>query len=438
MRALWRTRNRGSVGTSGRSAGPAGARLGHDERESLRGGLALLDYADPGLADRAARFVLDGTGGDVLLELGARPAGELSVLLGEPGRLTDLRHHDDMWWEINGTLKARARLYRALPAGGVPAAVLDALVRLGQVLEAADAGHSLDDPGAGAPRWLQYLVNDALVAALCGNGHWDRSQVPQAVDVVLVAALLACDGSFDPGLALRVGFECAGVADDIRFQPRFLDPLVRSPAAARFLRDHHEQVDELPARLSGIGRSLLARRIGDDPDLLPEFAELVVTLAVDPDPQVHDAASPYLDRLPEPRRVEILLPVLEDGDAGRRREAVGLLARCASAAVLAPLREAAAHEPNARVRHALTSRSPTPRSVRPRSPCWRAAARHSASRAATAAPRRRRRPGRLRSSTTTCGRPSTSWRVGRVPSCRATCTKPSCRVPRTGQVPPTR
>jgi hypothetical protein len=30
--------------------------------------LALLDYTDSGLADRAARVVLDGTGGDVLLE----------------------------------------------------------------------------------------------------------------------------------------------------------------------------------------------------------------------------------------------------------------------------------------------------------------------------------------------------------------------------------
>lgn len=315
---------------------------GQDPVESrVREALAPLDLAQRGLAGRATGFVLHGTDPEVLLHL-PQVAGSPTPaeLLGRPGRL---RWH----YHVHGTskpvaaaaqasLQARAALWTGLPAEHPGEATIEVLVRLGKALAATVAPGDVDDPGAGAPTWLQALVNDMVFGAHERIGHRQTPRVP-GVHLHLVDALLAADDRPDPALVLRIGFERKGV--DSYYQGH-LAPLVSSPATAEYLRQHPAQVEELPAALSATGRVALVQRLGADPALARDFAPVLVRLSVDASKQARDAASTHLDLVPEQQRVGLLVHLLRDGTTSERTQAARLLARFPGEVALAPLQEA--------------------------------------------------------------------------------------------------
>ena len=132
------------------------------QSKQLGEALAPMDIVQPDLAAQALAFVEQAENVGLLQSLSTLPkAKDFSDLLGKPGRLR---------WQFNAwnnkpvenagkkSLTARSAFYASIEADKPP---LDALVRLGKILAAADNGSSLEPTGAPGPQWLHYLLNDA-------------------------------------------------------------------------------------------------------------------------------------------------------------------------------------------------------------------------------------------------------------------------------------
>lgn len=318
----------------------------------VREALGPLDLAQRGLGSRVTGFVLHGTDPEVLLHL-PQVAGSPTPaeVLGRPGRLRWHYHvhGDQAAAAARVSLAARAALFTGLPAEHPGEATIEVLVRLGKALAATVAPGDVDDPGAGAPTWLQALVNDMVFGAHERIGHRQTPRVP-GVHLHLVDALLSADDRPDPALVLRIGFERKGV--DSYYQGH-LAPLVSSPATADYLRQYRAQVDELPAALSATGRVALVQRLGADPALARDFAPVLVRLSVDPSKQARDAAATHLDLVPEQQRVDLLVGLLREGTTSERTQAARLLARFPGEVALAPLQEAERAETSKPVQQAV-------------------------------------------------------------------------------------
>jgi len=328
------------------------AGLSAQQAMNLRDALAPLNTAAVGLGDKAAAFVTEGTQETVLLDLQAAQGKELGQLLGEPGRLRwGFSRYNDKKLEslAHGSMASRAAWYASVDA----ATPLQPLVRLGKVLAAADAGKSLEHPGAAVPDWLQYLVNDAVFASYKdGNrGKNDLAAQRPAWDVYLVERLLAHEG-LDEGLALHVVFERKGL--DSYYHDR-LDGVVKSAALARYLQEHAGQVAKLPQALSAAGRVVLAKRLGSDKALLQAFAAVVVALAVDGSKTVRAEAIPHIEGIPQAQRVALLGALLSGGDSTQRAQAADLMARLPAQDSRATLEAALAAETSKPVQQALRS-----------------------------------------------------------------------------------
>ncbi len=299
--------------------------LDREQASLLRQALEPLDKAGNELGTRALEFILEGTQESVLLELpsASAPQGKPGELLGNPGRMRwgfNLYNQKELEKLGKASLAARARLYASISSDTPP---LDVLARLGKVLAAADAGQSLEHPGAPVPDWLQYLVNDAVFGSFNDRAQKTLDKTRPAWTVALIARLLAHDDQ-DEALALQVVFERKGLDS---YYHDHLDGLVSPTALADYMRAHPPMVDELPAKLSAVGRTLLARRIGSDKALLAEFAPLLVRLAVDGSKGVRIEATLYLEGIETAKRIELLDGLLREGDSAQRTQAAELIAR---------------------------------------------------------------------------------------------------------------
>lgn len=328
------------------------AGLSAQQTMNLRQALEPLNTAVAGLGDKAATFVTEGTQETVLLDLQAAQGKEPGHLLGDPGRLRwGFNRYDDKKLE---TLAHTGMAHRAAWYASVDQTTpLDPLVRLGKVLAAADAGKSLEHPGAAVPDWLQYLVNDAVFASYKdGNrSKHDPAKERPAWDVYLIERLLAHEG-LDQRLALHVIFERKGL--DSYYHDR-LDSLVNSTALSNYLREHTEEVAQLPKGLSAAGRVVLAKRLGSSKDMLTEFAAVVVALAVDGGKTVRAEAIPYIDGIPQAQRVTLLSALLSGGDSTQRAQAADLMARLPAQDSRATLEAALSTEASKPVQQALRS-----------------------------------------------------------------------------------
>lgn len=307
------------------------------QQDLLRQALEPLDKAAEGLADKALAFVTEGTQEIVLIAMQSPYAIEPGQLLGAPGRL---RWSFSLWdnspLEALGTksLVARGALYSSITAATPP---LAELVRLGKLLAAADAGKSLEHPGAPVPHWVQYLVNDALHASFKDGGKKpDLSKARPAWTVQLLAQLLAHDG-LDPSLALQVVFERKNL--DSYYHDR-LDGLLNASAVTDYMRAHPDAVRALLRQLSAAGRTQLAQRMGKDQSLSSTFAAELVALAVDGSKTVRTEAVLHLGQIAANDRQHLLTVLLTEGDTTQRTQAADLLARM-PAEVSLPLLEAA-------------------------------------------------------------------------------------------------
>ena len=331
-----------------------GAGLSSAQRDQLKGAFEPLGEAGGELPARALAFVADGAQESVLIDLQAAQAREPGLLLGEPG---SLRYHTgrrlnggkDLEKRISQAAKLRAAFYKGIPVEGPP---LAALVRLGKLFAAADAGQSLDRPGAPVPDWLQYLVNDAVFRSF-DTYHLDEhaDKLRPAWTIELIAQLLAVEG-LDPTLALTMVFERKGL---LSYCHRHLQILVQPAVVAEFMRAHREASEALPGRLSAEGRLVLAQRLGSDKALLNDFDALFVRLAVDASKTVRVQATPHLEGIEATRRQALLGALLEQGSPTERTQAADLLARLAGGQVRALLDGALARETSKSVQQVIRS-----------------------------------------------------------------------------------
>lgn len=339
------------LGTTGEAAlGPDGQPVLNTEQTGLvRQALEPLDHDTPGLAERALAYVLHGEDAAVLMALQSPRSQDLGVLLGDPGRLRWGFHRwNDKTIETLGTksLTSRAALYASIDPDHAP---LAALVRLGQVLAAADAGKSLEHPGAPVPDWLQYLVNDALHASFKDKFHQRDMTQRRAWRAPLFAALLAHEGQ-DPHLILQLVFERKGLEG---YYHERLQPLVEPTEVAEYMLAQPDATRALLSQLSALGRVELARRIGKAKNLAAAFAPQLVALAVDGSKQVRTEAMLHLEVIPAGERVRELGQLLTHGDTTQRAQSAELLARWPSADTPGLLEQALAAESSKPVQQAI-------------------------------------------------------------------------------------
>lgn len=333
------------------SEGGAPREVNREQAGLLKQALDPLDKAASGLAAKALEFVLKGTEENVLLQLSAGGGSqtELGVLLGRPGRLRwayNIYGQNEVEKLGKASLAARSRFYASISAETPP---LDVLVRFGKILAAADAGESLEHPGAPVPDWLQYLVNDAVFASFNDRGQTTLVKTRPAWTVDLISRLLARDG-LDETLALLVVFERKNLGD---YYHDHLAGLIENPAVNAYMLARAPAVAALPAQLSAVGRVLLAKHIGADKHLLDEFAHVLVRLALDSSKGTRSEAAQYLDKLESARRLELLGGFLRNGDSTQRTLAAELIARLPEEAARTTLEGALESEPSKAVQQTI-------------------------------------------------------------------------------------
>lgn len=323
----------------------------------IRDGFAPLDHFQAGLAERAARYVLDASEANVLLDLG-RYALEAGELLGKPGRLYHQSHfyqHDKKVTPIaEAALGARAALYRRLTEHDVVVPEnLALLVRIGHVLEALDGGHGLERTGARMPDWLHYLLNDALLATIAFSRGVDSDEdlavLRPGWDIVLLRALLDAGGQAQK-LALPIVFERREVAHMAR---RVYRRLLAPGALDDDMLARPDEVDAAARSLSAAGKIVLAERIGASAALRARYPELLVRLATGDGKTVRAAAAGLLDGLDRTACLAALEDVLQSGQGEARAQAATLLARLQGDAAEAALTAALARESSKAVQQAI-------------------------------------------------------------------------------------
>lgn len=314
----------------------------------LRQAFDPLESAGRGLGTRALEFVLTGEAANVLIELQNAQGKELHHLLGAPGRLRwrfNLWQNKAMQKTGEKSMSARAQFHASV----AQSTSLDVLVRLGKLLAAADAGQSLDHPGAPVPEWLQYLINDALFASASEQEAKDVLKTRPAWTIDLIARLLAHE-ELDETLALQAVFERKSLD---HYYHDHLAGLVVSPAVVAYMLAHPAATEALPGLLSASGRLLLAQRIGSDKPLLESFPRLLVRLSIDSGKTVRTAAAQFLEGIETGECLRLLGELLREGDTSQRTQAAELLARMPGTAAREILQAAAESEKSKAVQEAL-------------------------------------------------------------------------------------
>lgn len=335
-------------GVAAATASAAG--LTREQANLIAQSLQPLERIAAPLPTEALAYVLEGSHEAVLLTLQQAGARSPEILLGQPGRLRwKFYHWDDKEVLALGeaSLARRDKFYASISADTPP---LDVLIRLGQLLVAADGGRQLQQLGAPVPAWLHMVVNDALCSSLNEhNAPKDLLKRRPAWNIDLIASLLERDG-WEPTLALQMVFQ-RKEADSYGGDP--LGALVGVPQVAAFMRAHREAVAPLLTQLSAAGRIKLASRLGHDKPLLADFAPQLVALAADGSKGVRTEAVPHLDAIELPQRLALLVALLKDGDSTQRAQAADLLARLPDTAGRAALDAALETETSKPVQQAI-------------------------------------------------------------------------------------
>ena len=340
-----------SGGVAATTANAAG--ITREQADWLAASLQPLARLDAAMPEQALAYLLEGSHEGVLLTLQQSAAKAPEWLFGKPGRLRGRLHvFGDKELAALGvaSLENRSKFYASVEPGRPP---LELLVRLGQLMAAADGGRALERSGAPVPDWLQILVNDAFCASFNEyNVPKDFDKRRPAWNIGLVARLLEQEGH-DPLLALRLAFERKDI--ETRYSSDYLRPFTEARAVADFMLACPDAVALLPAQLSAAGRIKLASRLGRDKTLAARFAPQLVALAADGGKTVRTEAVSHLDAIPLEQRLALFGALLCDGDSTQRAQVAELLARLPDAAGRAALDAALQTEASKTVQQAIRS-----------------------------------------------------------------------------------
>ncbi|MTW13320.1 DUF4132 domain-containing protein [Pseudoduganella eburnea] len=310
-----------------------------DSRTYLRNGLDGLDKFERGLTQRCLVFIEDGGDPAVLADV-ARHAPKAGEELGSPGAASNPgawgSYHPQA---IRDRLHARSQFYAGISLEEAP---LEALVRLGKVLEAADRGNKIERSAPSVPDWLQVLFNDALGASVLDQYSKQDFKKRSAWDIRLLQTILAHE-ELPLVLGVLMVFErksSGGTYFDQLKHDRMLQP----GPLDDFMLAHRDDIDKAFPAMSAAGRALLAKRIGSSKAVATQYAGMLVRLAVNGSSTVRRDSAPYLAAV-EPEKLRALLfGLLTTGDRDERGYAAGLVARLLGSDAVPHLEEALAKE----------------------------------------------------------------------------------------------
>lgn len=310
-----------------------------DSRTYLRNGLDGLEKFERGLTQRCLVFIEDGGDPAVLADV-ARHAPKAGEELGSPGAASN----PGAWGSyhppaIRDRVQARGQFYAGITLEDPP---LEALVRLGKVLEAANRGNQLERNAPSVPDWLQVLFNDALGASVLDNYNKQDFKKRAAWDVRLLQAIFAHE-ELPLTLAVLMVFERKSPGGTYFDQLKH-DRMLQPGPLDDFMLAHRADVDKAFPAMSAAGRALLARRIGSSKAVATSYADMLVRLAVNSSSTVRRDSAPYLQSV-EPEKLRgLLYGLLANGDRDERGYAAGLVARLLGSDAVAHLEEALAKE----------------------------------------------------------------------------------------------
>jgi hypothetical protein len=286
-------------------------------KETLKS-LEVLDLLSPGLALRAAIYVLTGSADDVLSCLRQVDAQAANAVFCQPDISSWWRsphiHAQQHQRRLQTATDARAQLYALSNEDHALR-----LMRLGRVLEAACQSTDLRRI-AEVPDWFLYLTIDALSVTCIHQGVHCRERMPQNWNFGLLTQVLAAN-DLPPLDALLLVLERR---DNLYW--RDFDALLEWPDLAEFLLCEPEMTRCLIDQLSISGRLSLLKVFDLHPPLTNAYADVIVQLAVVGDRRVRLAAAPRVIALPLPLKLSTLRHLMLKGTESERTRAVKMLA----------------------------------------------------------------------------------------------------------------
>lgn len=315
---------------------------------ALGASLDPLDRCQAGLADRARRYVLEGSGPELLLELPKH--AEAGDWLGSPGAVWVMSTTPEMVKVARRSALDRRRYYPHALDRDWPVEVLERLARL---LTACPMRAPRLRPETSLPDWLYVLYTDGLGRDARsiplpgfdnGDGH---GHLPKTIATLEALVRLAGAGVTE---TLTLIFERKGVPEYSREQ---FQPLTEVDGLDGFLQAHAAELAALLPQLSAAGRQTLATTLATAARA-PNHAGLLARLAVDASKSTREVAAPGLQLIDAERRLAVLRAIFEGGHPpAERAQAAELLARMPDAGTQAWLTEARAKETQKAVIEAL-------------------------------------------------------------------------------------
>ncbi|MCU0757458.1 MAG: hypothetical protein MUE46_20500 [Xanthomonadales bacterium] len=310
-----------------------------------------LDRFEAGLADRARRYVLEGSGPELLLELPKH--AEAGDWLGSPGSNWVYFANPSMGKQANSSWLERRRYYSHAISGEWPPEVLE---RLGRLLEVCPGRAQRAYPESTLPAWVYLLLVDGLLREDQSTYRTAKEKekekekpgrLPKSIDTLTMLVGLA-GGSVAETLQLI--FERKGLPEYTR---NYFEPLTKVDGLDGFLEAHTEALATLPAQLSAAGRHTLAITLATA-KRAPKHAAVLARLAVDSSKPTREAAAQGLQLLHAATRLTVLRAIFEGAHPPAERAlAAELLARQPDATTQAWLTEARAKETHKAVIEAL-------------------------------------------------------------------------------------
>lgn len=306
---------------------------------ALGASLAPLDRVQAGLADRARRYVLDGTDPQLLLELPKH--AQAGDWLGSPGAPWIHVSSAAMGKVARRSLLDRRRYYAGALSGELAPEVLERLARL---LLACPGQAQRLRPESSLPDWLYLLLMDGFLRedrALPLPGFDEKDEgghLPKTIATLSTLVGLAGGGVAE---TLQLIFERKGIAE---YNRELFAGLLKVEGLEAFLQAQPEALAALPAQLSAAGRHTLAVTLARAARA-PRYAGLLARLAVDSSKPTREVAGQGLQLLDAGTRLGVLRAIFEgEHPPAERALAAEWLARQPDAGTQAWLREARAKE----------------------------------------------------------------------------------------------
>ncbi len=289
----------------------------------LKAALAPFKAVSEELFERVVRYVHDGSGPEILLEMDAAHQADLDQLMGRPGQLTSWRP-----WVPDPLKKRLAQVgVGGDPRKTVPHArsqfyregsiTQPEFLRFGYLLAALGTGPNRRVDGV--PAWLTALLND--LASVIGHSALPHLQWPPE----RFADLLRHDGCSEPEIPATVVLAMCQqekVWGSSMVQPHEL------PGIDNYLLGFGQLIAPASvSKLTADARADFARRLKDNPQLAGVLAPIIAQLAADRAKGVRAAAIGVLPMLPDQLQAAVLAPVLLTAPASVAGELVEYLSR---------------------------------------------------------------------------------------------------------------